>query len=61
MLRQARKKQTYAIIRVEVFGKGLGALDTMIGAHALSLGAVLLTNDRAFRSVPNLELDSTQN
>jgi tRNA(fMet)-specific endonuclease VapC len=42
-------------------GKGLGALDMMIGAHSFSLGAVLLTNDKAFRSVPNLELDWTQN
>ena len=50
---------TYAIIRVELkrIGKGLGALDMMIGAHAFSLGAVLVTNDQAFRSVPNLELE----
>jgi tRNA(fMet)-specific endonuclease VapC len=54
----------YGLLRAELqrMGKGLGALDTMIGAHALSLGAVLVTNDQAFRSVPGLELeDWTQN
>jgi len=55
---------TYGAMRAELerLGKTLGALDMMIGAHALSLGAVLVTNDRAFRSVPGLELeDWTQN
>jgi len=47
---------------LERLGKTLGALDMMIGAHALSLGAVLVTNDQSFRSVPDLELeDWTQN
>jgi len=55
---------TYGAVRAELerLGKGLGALDMMIGAHALSLGAVLVTNDQAFRSVPGLDLeDWTQN
>jgi len=55
---------TYGAMRAELerLGKTLGALDMMIGAHALSLGAVLVTNDRAFHSVPGLELeDWTQN
>jgi tRNA(fMet)-specific endonuclease VapC len=55
---------TYGILRAELerVGKLLGPLDMMIGAHALSLGAVLVTNDQAFRAVPNLKLeDWTQN
>jgi tRNA(fMet)-specific endonuclease VapC len=32
----------------------LGALDTLIAAHALSVGATLVTSDRAFRFVPDL-------
>lgn len=55
---------TYGAVRsvLERLGKSLGALDMMIGAHALSLGAILVTNDQAFRSVPGLNLeDWTQN
>jgi tRNA(fMet)-specific endonuclease VapC len=42
---------------LERLGKTLGALDMMIGAHALSLGAVLISNEQAFRSVPGLNLE----
>jgi len=28
----------------------------MIGAHALALGAVLVTNDQAFKRITNLQL-----
>jgi tRNA(fMet)-specific endonuclease VapC len=38
----------------EAMGKTLGPLDTQIAAHAVSLGAVLVTNDKAFHQVPNL-------
>lgn len=34
--------------------KSLGALDMLIAAHALSVGATLVTSDRAFRFVPDL-------
>ena len=49
----------YGVVRAELerLGKGLGALDMMIGVHALSLGAVLVTNDQAFRAVPGLSLE----
>src|SRR6516225_2044407 len=49
---------TYGVVRAELerLGNGLGALDMMIGVHALSLGAVLVTNDQAFRAVPGLSL-----
>ena len=50
---------TYGVVRAELerLGNGLGALDMMIGVHALSLGAVLVTNDQAFRAVPGLSLE----
>lgn len=40
--------------RQEAMGKTLGPLDMQIAAHALSLGAILVTNDKAFHQVPGL-------
>lgn len=40
--------------RQEAMGKTLGPLDMQIAAHAISLGAVLVTNDKAFHQVPDL-------
>lgn len=37
--------------------KSLGALDMLIAAHALSVGATLVTSDRAFRFVPDLRTE----
>lgn len=39
---------------MEAGGKPLGALDMMIAAHALSAGFTLVTADKAFSMVPNL-------
>ena len=40
-------------------GKPIGPLDTLIAAHALALGATLVTNNlREFRRVPNLPVES---
>ena len=38
----------------EAMGKTLGPLDMQIAAHAISLGAVLVTRDKAFHHVPDL-------
>lgn len=38
----------------EAMGKTLGPLDMQIAAHAISLGAILVTNDKAFHQVPDL-------
>ena len=38
-------------------GKSLGAFDMLIAAHALSIDAVLVSNDKAFRFAPNLVLE----
>jgi len=43
---------------LEKAGTPIGPLDTQIGAHALSLGAVLVTrNTREFRRVPGLAVE----
>jgi tRNA(fMet)-specific endonuclease VapC len=49
----------YATLRAELERRGrpLGALDLMIAAHAVERDALLVTNDRAFGSVPGLRVD----
>lgn len=43
---------------LEAAGTPIGPLDTQIGAHALSLGAVLVThNTREFRMIPGLAVE----
>lgn len=42
---------------MEAHGKSLGALDMLIAAHALSAGAILVTNDNAFRQVDSLKIE----
>jgi len=48
--------EAYARLRVrqEARGKSLGPYDMQIAAHALALGAVLVTHDAAFRHVAGL-------
>jgi tRNA(fMet)-specific endonuclease VapC len=41
-------------VRLESAGTGLSVLDTMIGAHAIAIHAVLVTNDKAFSRVPGM-------
>jgi tRNA(fMet)-specific endonuclease VapC len=38
-------------------GHPMGNLDMMIGAHALALGAVLVSNDRAFTRIKGLKVE----
>jgi tRNA(fMet)-specific endonuclease VapC len=49
----------YGKLRASLAGKGkpLGPLDMLIAAHALSLGATLVSSDRAFRMVPDLRVE----
>jgi tRNA(fMet)-specific endonuclease VapC len=48
----------YGLLRatLERNGTPMENLDMMIGAHALALGAVLVTNDAAFKRIANLKL-----
>jgi tRNA(fMet)-specific endonuclease VapC len=40
-------------------GKGIGSLDTLLAAHALSLGAILVTNNTSeFSRVPDLKCEN---
>jgi tRNA(fMet)-specific endonuclease VapC len=42
---------------LEAAGTPLGAMDTLIAAHAMVLKATLVTNDQAFRRVPGLMVE----
>ncbi len=43
---------------LESLGKGIGSLDTLIAAHALAVGATLVTNDTTeFSKVPGLSCE----
>jgi tRNA(fMet)-specific endonuclease VapC len=43
---------------LETQGRPIGNLDMMIGAHALALGAVLVTNDQAFSRIKGLKIEN---
>ncbi|HEY1964869.1 MAG TPA: PIN domain-containing protein, partial [Acidobacteriaceae bacterium] len=43
--------------RLQAVGSPLGALDTLIAAHALALGAVLVSHDKAFHKLHKAGLD----
>ncbi|MFT4060714.1 MAG: type II toxin-antitoxin system VapC family toxin [Legionella sp.] len=49
----------YGTLRANLQRKGriLGNLDLLIAAHALSLGIVLITNDRAFSQIDGLKIE----
>ena len=56
-----RDARFYASLRAELERAGIpiGPLDTLIAAHALSLGATLVTNNtREFSRVPELRLEN---
>ncbi len=42
---------------LESQGQPMGALDLLIAAHALETGAVLVTNDKAFRRISRLVVE----
>jgi tRNA(fMet)-specific endonuclease VapC len=50
--------QRYGTLRANMAraGKVVAALDLLIAAHALAAGAILVSNDQAFRNIPGLLL-----
>lgn len=50
----------YGVLRArqERLGKKLGPYDTQIAAHAVALGAVLVSHDHAFRRIPHLQVEN---
>ena len=53
--------ETYADIRAYLEGKGtpIGRNDLWIGAHALTLGVTLITNnDKEFKRIPKLKIEN---
>lgn len=50
--------ECYGTLRAKLTnqGKSLSSLDLLIAAHALSVNAILITNDKAFSQVPNLKI-----
>ncbi len=57
---EERAATTYGVVRghLERAGTPIGPLDTLIGAHALSISAILVTNNlREFQRVPNLVVE----
>ena len=51
--------QQYAKLRaaLEENGEPMGNLDLMIGAQAIAVGAILVSNDRVFRKIKNLKVE----
>ena len=51
--------QHYGQLRasLERDGRPIGNLDTMIAAHAIAIGATLVTNDRAFSRIKKLKVE----
>lgn len=51
--------ECYGMVRADMTrrGKVLASLDLLIGTHALSVGAVLVTNDRAFSQMTDLPVE----
>ena len=51
--------EAYGTLRafLQFRGIGIGPLDLLIAAHALSKKAILVTNDKTFRRIKNLETE----
>jgi len=56
----SKAAQEYGLLRanLERTGQPIGNLDLMIAAHALALGAILVSNDRAFARIKKLKTEN---
>ncbi len=52
---EAAKQYGHLRADLERLGQPMGNLDMMIGSHALAVGAILVTNDRAFTRIRKLK------
>ncbi len=55
-----RASGAYGLVRafLERKGKAIGSMDMLIGAHALSLDVILVTNNTSeFKRIPNLNIE----
>ncbi|HWZ46168.1 MAG TPA: type II toxin-antitoxin system VapC family toxin [Candidatus Saccharimonadales bacterium] len=55
---EAARQYGHLRASLESAGQPMGNLDIMIGAHALSLGATLVTNDQAFTRIKKLKVEN---
>lgn len=55
--REAAARYAGMRAHMESQGRSLGSLDAMIAAHALAVGATLVSSDQAFRQVDGLRLE----
>ena len=53
----AAKAYSYLRAALERSGTPMGNLDLMIAAHAISVGAVLVSNDQVFRTIKHLRVE----
>ena len=55
----SNRSETYGHLRaaLERRGKGLGGIDLLIAADAISVDGILVTTDEAFRNVPDLVVE----
>jgi tRNA(fMet)-specific endonuclease VapC len=55
----AATSEVYGRARAASEGQGrvLAPMDLLIGTHALSIGAILVTSDRAFAQLPGLSIE----
>ena len=56
---EAATSEVYGRARADSHSQGrvLAPMDLLIGTHALSIGAVLVTSDRAFAQMPGLSIE----
>ncbi len=54
---EAAKQYGHLRADLDRLGQPMGNLDMMIGSHALAVGAILVTNDRAFTRIRKLKVE----
>src|SRR5260370_10724598 len=54
---EAAKQYGHLRADLDRLGQPMGNLDMMIGSHALAVGAILVTNDRAFTRISKFKVE----